>query len=418
MPRRSTRRCCAGRLSISRDVLASAVQIADALSEAHAQGILHRDVKPANIMLTTRGDAKVMDFGLAKHVAADPVAAGKTATASLLTHRGESSAQPHTCRPSRRAANRSIRAAISFSFGVLLYEMIGGQRPFQGQSTAAITAAILTLHLSLFRSRVLPRTLRRSSKRIVREPLKKQPDNRYQTAKEFVHRPADAEGRARVPGPARAHPPPAGQAPFEPGRAAEESKTANPHSLVRSPPDPGLKTRRWPWRAAGIGAAALLLLAAGGWFAWRTANVPRSAARPSRQATGRHRRSPSGPGSVALRCSRSVERPVIRPDEGQSSFEALERTLDFLEPELFQLRRPNDDYDSLCIRSSFRMLSIICGGSCVTATAVSLSPIVPFSMKRLFTAANSIGVVETAARGVPARTLPPARRSPRRYSAG
>jgi serine/threonine protein kinase/formylglycine-generating enzyme required for sulfatase activity len=248
------------------EILASAVQIVDALSEAHAHGILHRDIKPANIMVTTRGDAKVMDFGLAKR---DPVGAastGGTETVSTLSHQGDVVGTVSYMSPEQARGEPLDPRSDLFSAGVLLYEMVSGQRPFQGTSAAAIAAAILT-HEPLPLARFAPGTPA-ELERIVTKLLKKQPDSRYQTAKDLLidlrALKEEQEFQLRL-----------GRTPPPPVPMATESASTTPAVVDRNAPSSGtgVRTQGRSRRTIGLGVAALLLVAAGGWFAWQTANV-------------------------------------------------------------------------------------------------------------------------------------------------
>jgi eukaryotic-like serine/threonine-protein kinase len=218
------------------DVLKYAIPIARALAAANAAGIVHRDVKPGNIIIGANGIVKVLDFGLAKLTAPEISAADETQTRTAHTEEGTIVGTAAYMSPEQAQGKPVDARSDIFSFGAMLYEMICGRRAFQGANTMSTLAAILEKAPAPLAERDsrIPREL----ERVVMRCLRKDPERRFQTMADL--------------------------------RVELEDLKEESESGKLTPVQPALPTRGRPWLVAGLAAALVLLAATGGWLWWHS----------------------------------------------------------------------------------------------------------------------------------------------------
>src|SRR5437588_59636 len=166
-----------------RSALSIGIQVADALAAAHARGIIHRDIKAGNVMVSPLGQVKVLDFGLAKLLDAEGTGPGGIHHTDL-TEVGIPYGTATYAPPEQARGERVDERADIFSTGVLLYEMLTGTWPFQGKTSVDVRHAVLHEEpqpLSETRPGATPPRLQQ----IIDRSLAKDPKKRYQKASEL-----------------------------------------------------------------------------------------------------------------------------------------------------------------------------------------------------------------------------------------
>jgi eukaryotic-like serine/threonine-protein kinase len=168
----------AGGALAQEQILQFGQQIALALEHAHGYGVVHRDLKPGNVIIRTDGQLKVVDFGLAKFVTIDESAATETLSGVY----GLAGTLPYMSPEQLWGRPPDFRSDV-YSAGVVLYEMATGQRPFQGKVPTAISEAIL--HTDPPSPRQLSPAISPDLESVILKCMQKEPATRYQTAREL-----------------------------------------------------------------------------------------------------------------------------------------------------------------------------------------------------------------------------------------
>ena len=172
-----------GRLPVAEAVEMS-VQIVSALNAAHGAGIIHRDVKPENIMIRADGYVKVLDFGLAKLTDIERPDENAVTLLQAVSRTGMIMGTAKYMSPEQARAKQIDSRTDIFSFGIVLYEMLTGQPPFSGDSTADVIVSILQYDPPSVRSMNAETPSELNA--VVKKALSKDPAERYQTAGELL----------------------------------------------------------------------------------------------------------------------------------------------------------------------------------------------------------------------------------------
>jgi serine/threonine-protein kinase len=253
-----------GRMSTS-SVVRCARQIAGALEHAHARGVIHRDLKPLNIVITPEGDAKILDFGLAKRTDPNDVTR-KSLQAVTATTVGLAGTMPYMSPEQLEGAEASARSDI-WALGIVMYEMAAGVKPFSGDNLYRLCTGIINEPIP-----ALPETVPPGLAAVIRRCLEKEPSRRYQRA---------GEVRAAL-------------------EALEPSSAVGIVSRAKEKPKLG-----WVW---GVAAAAVLALITAGalwWLAKRSPSVPKGSSEVAGKVAGER-----------------VQLAVISPDTNSQASEA------------------------------------------------------------------------------------------------
>jgi serine/threonine protein kinase/Flp pilus assembly protein TadD len=201
-------------------------QIADAMAHAHEHGVVHRDLKSPNVIITATGRVKVLDFGLAKHMTPGEINL-KTQSISTLTSEGAIVGTMHYMAPELFRGEPADGRSDIWALGVILYEMVNGKRPFRGKTSYELSSMILNQDPPRLGDNV-PMGLRA----VIEHCLAKGAQQRYQRASEV--------------------------------RAALEALRTNSAAIPASAILPALPTpHEIPWKTIAVSALALILVAAG-----------------------------------------------------------------------------------------------------------------------------------------------------------